>query len=292
VTPRTRSQAAAPHTASSRYTIRVLAKALDVLEVLVGESGGLELTELARRLNMPKSSAFRSLVTLEQRGYVERAPESDRFRLGVKLFELGSAVAANFDVRDVARPLMQYLRERFHETVNLGVLHDGLVVYLDIVESTRSIRMAAQPGRHDMAHSTSLGKALLAHLTDQEVEAIVGRHGLQAFTPRTVTTLRALKAELRRVRERGYSMDDIENEPGVRCVGASILNHQGRAVAAISVSGPADRMTHERVDAIAAELVIGTRQISQRLGYKEPSRGALANGLPASQTKRHSRGAA
>jgi len=262
-----RAQAAQKPT--SRYSIQVLAKAMDLLTALENEHDGLELAELARRLKLPKSSVFRMLVTLEEGDFVERRLDTERYRLGVKLFQLGSAVANNFDVRETAKPTMRHLLETFHETVNLGVLNGGEVIYLDIYESTRSIRMAAHLGQRDKVHSTSLGKAMLAHLSVAEVEAMIAQHGMPKFTARTITSLKGLWAELERVRARGYSIDDMENELGVRCVGAHIWDHQGRVVAAISVSGPADRMTDAQLAAIGQSLVDGTRQIAQRLGFRK-----------------------
>lgn len=252
---------------SSRYTIRVLAKALDLLHVLAQSETDLPLAELSRELGLPKSSVFRYLATLEERGYVQRSSTTDGYRLGLKLFELGSRVAAQFNVREEALPQMRYLLETFRETVNLGILHDGEVIYLEILESTRAIRMAAQPGQRDLTHCTALGKAMLAYLPAPEVEAILARHGMPALTAQTVTTVDALTAELDRVRRVGYAEDVGENESGVRCVGAPVFNHQGAVVAALSVSGPASRLSTTEVEAIGKELVRVTGAISRRLGY-------------------------
>lgn len=253
---------------SSRYTIQVLAKALDLLEVLGQERAGLTLAELAKRLELPKSSVFRYLVTLEARGYVEKLPETERYRLGLRLFEMGNLVASHFDVTEFALPFMRRLVETFRETVNLAVLYQGEVVYLQILESTRSMRMSAQPGQRNLCHSTALGKALLAYLPEAEVRAIIAQHGLPALTPRTITTEEQLWEELARVRHRGYAVDDIENEENVRCVAAPIFNHRDEPIAAISISGPADRMPYAQMELMGKELLAGTRAISRRLGHR------------------------
>lgn len=252
----------------SRYTIRAVSKALDLLQALADANAGHSLAELSRELGLPKSSVFRHLVTLEDAGYIERVPGNEAYRLGLKLFELGSLVAAQFDVRHEAIPFMRHLLATFQETVNLAIMEGGEVVYLEILESTRSIRMSAQPGQRHSPHSTALGKAMLAYLSEVEVEAILASHGLPALTSRTITTVEIFKAELAGVRERGYAVDDMENEAGARCVGAPIFNHRGEAVAAISVSGPADRMRPPQIDAVGKELVRATRAISKRLGYR------------------------
>ena len=251
----------------SRYTIQVLAKALDLLDALGQEHVGLTLAELSKRLDLPKSSVFRYLATLEERGYVERLPETDKYRLGLRLFEMGNLVASHFDATEIALPFMRKLVETFGETVNLGVLYRGEVVYLHILESTRSMRMSAQPGQRNLCHSTALGKALLAYLPETELQAIVTQHGLPALTQRTITTMEQLQAELIRVRGRGYAVDDIENEEGVRCVAAPIFNYRDEPLAAISLSGPADRMPYAQVDLIGKELLTGARSISRRLGH-------------------------
>jgi len=252
---------------TSRYTVHVLVKALDVLEALA-QHGTLSLSELGQQVGQPKSSVFRYLVTLEERGYVRRNPDTEQYSLGIKLIELGNLVATQFNVHDEAIGLMRQLLDKFRETVNLAILEDGRVVYLEILEGTQSVRMAARPGQRDFAHSTAIGKSMLAHLSDEDCTAILRRHGLPAMTEATITTLEGLQAELARVRERGYAVDNMENEPGVRCVGAPIFNHQGEVIAAISVSGPAIRITPSQVETIGRELVIATRTISERLGYR------------------------
>jgi DNA-binding IclR family transcriptional regulator len=251
----------------SRYTVNVLVKALDLLEVL-SHRDSLSLKELCELLEQPKSSVFRYLVTLEDRGYVRRLLNGDEYTLGLKLIELGRSVTTQFTVHEVAIPFMRGLQETFRETVNLAILEAGKVVYLEILEGTQSIRMAARPGQRDFAHSTAIGKAMLAHSSDSEVEAIINRHGLPALTPATITSIERLRAELAQVNEVGYAVDNVENETGVRCVGAPIFNHLGKAVAAISISGPADRLWGAQVEAIGKAIVAATQSISEQLGYR------------------------
>jgi DNA-binding IclR family transcriptional regulator len=177
-------------------------------------------------------------------------------------------VTNQFTVHEVALPFMRGLIEDFGETVNLAILEGGRVVYIEILEGTHSIRMAARPGQRDFAHSTAIGKAILAYSPASEAENVVKRHGLPTRTPATLTTLEGLRAELDIVRERGYSIDNIENELGVRCVAVPIFNHLSRPIAAISVSGPADRMFGAKVELIGESLMTATRAISQQLGYR------------------------
>jgi IclR family acetate operon transcriptional repressor len=256
-----------PDGESSRYTVQVLAKALDLLDLLARQ-GAMNLTQLCQELGQPKSSVFRYLVTLEEHGYVQRSHTGDTYSLGLKLLELGQAVTSQFTVHEVALPFMRSLIEQFGETVNLAILEGGRVVYLEILEGTHSIRMAARPGQRDFAHSTGIGKAILAYSDPSEAENVVKRHGLPTRTPATLTTLEGLRAELVTVRERGYAIDNIENELGVRCVAVPIFNHQSNPIAAISVSGPADRIFGAKVELIGEALMSATRMISQRLGHR------------------------
>jgi DNA-binding IclR family transcriptional regulator len=251
----------------SRYTVQVVSKALDVLNVLASK-GSMSLAEICQQVEQPKSSVFRYLVTLEEHGYVQRSRHGDEYSLGLKLIELGRAVTKQFTVHEVALPFMRQLLDSFRETVNLAILESGKVVYLEILEGTHSIRMAARPGQNDFAHSTAIGKAILAYSPAAEVENVVKQHGLPALTSATITTYEGLLAELERVRTAGYSVDNIENEQGVRCVAAPILNHQNTPVAAISLSGPVDRIFGAKVELMGKELIQATHTISQQLGYR------------------------
>jgi DNA-binding IclR family transcriptional regulator len=252
---------------NSRYTVQALAKALNLLDMLA-QRGTMTLSQLCQELGQPKSSLFRSLATLEEYGYVQRSRSGDEYGLGIKLIELGRAVTNQFTVHEVALPSMRSLLDAFGETVNLAILEAGKIVYLEILEGTHSIRMAARPGQSDFAHSTAIGKSILAFSTVSEVEDVVKRHGLPMLTPATITTFQGLRSELVRVRETGYSVDNIENEAGVRCVAAPIFNHQASPIAAISISGPADRIFGAKIELIGENLLEATRAISQQLGYR------------------------
>lgn len=242
------------------YTIAVVSRALDVLEALADGNGSLGPTELARRIGSTPSAAFRILKTLEDRGYVSRDAVTGHYRLGARLAYLGERATGARDLREVARPVLEELHRRFGETVNLGVLADEHVVYLDIIESVHGLRMAARVGTRDLPHSTSLGKAILAHLPDAELERYLQRP-LERRTPNTITDPGALRAELERVRSAGVAEDHEENEEGALCFGAPVFGHDGRVVAAISVSGPAIRLSGTR----AEEVKVAIRDAAERL---------------------------
>jgi DNA-binding IclR family transcriptional regulator len=249
------------------YTLAAVSKVLDILEFLGRQNRALGLRELSELLNIPKATLFRYLVTLEGRGYVIKSPESGAYTLGWKILELSNLALGRLTVHEVALPFMRELLDRFQETVNLGVLEENAVVYVEILESLQAFRTAARVGGRDYPHATSIGKAMLAFLSEKEVERIADATGLRKRTEKTISSLSRLKAELAVVRQRGYAVDNEETEIGACCVGAPIFDHRGEVIAALSISGAAFRFSTEKCEETAAVLVEVTCQISQKLGY-------------------------
>ncbi|MGH2534228.1 MAG: IclR family transcriptional regulator [Thermomicrobiales bacterium] len=247
-----------------RYHIAVLAKALDLLDLLDAEDG-LTLTELSGRAGINKATALRILANLDDRGYVER-DGNGRYRLGVRLMQLGARKSAGLDLRSVARPILQRLQAETGETVNLGVPTAEGVIYIDILESAHGLRMAATVGANDEYHSTALGKAIMAHWAAPAFADHRRRRPLTPKTPRTIVDGDTLERELAAIRTRGFALDDEENEVGARCVAAAILDHRDQVVGAVSVSGPASRLTRTRCGEIAPGVVAASRQISAMMG--------------------------
>lgn len=258
-----------PHTeTTSPYRVQVLDRALAVIDALAEDSGGISLAQLSTKLKLHKSTVHRLVMVLERHRLLEKHSETGRYRLGLKLFELGSRAIAGMDLRERARPHLQRVMYETDETVHLCVLDEGEVLYVDKIEPQRSVRMASSVGRRMPVHCTAVGKAILAELPASEIEEIVRQHGLRPATRRTVRTPAELSAELAAIRSRGYSIDDEENEEGVRCVGAAILDSTGSAVAAISVSGPSFRITKEKVPVVSRSVVAAAQAISAQLGYR------------------------
>jgi DNA-binding IclR family transcriptional regulator len=190
-------------------------------------------------------------MVLEGHRLVERSAESGRYRLGLRLFELGSRASSTLDLREHSRPHLSRVLSETQETVHFCVLDEGEALYLEKMEPQRSVRMASSIGRRAPVHCTAVGKAMLAALPEAEVDLVLRRHGMKALTRHTVTDAADLKAQLKLIRSRGYAIDDEENEEGVRCVAAAVRDCLGRAVAAISVSGPSFRMTRNNVPVMA-----------------------------------------
>lgn len=239
--------------------VEAVSKALEVLESFDGAEE-VALSEVSRRVGLNKSRTFRLLYTLAERGYIERNEDGTRYRLGMKLFERAFNVRRN--IKEVARTAMLELSEKFNEAVNLAVLEGGQVVYLDIVEASRPFRTLATVGCRMTSYRTSLGKAMLAFLPQEDTNSPTSQL-LATLPPQQA---KVLERELDQIRRQGYAVDDEANEPGVGCIGAPIFDRTGQPVAALSVSGSAHRiLTHSKV--IAEAVVSACEAISRSLGY-------------------------
>jgi IclR family acetate operon transcriptional repressor len=192
-----KKRTAAPRTARSRgiYDVAVLQKALDLLEVLA-EQPDLGLSELSDKTGASKASTYRMLSTLESRGFVAKDADTRKYAPGVQLVALSCAVVARLDLVKASRPYMEELQRAFDETVNVGILADGEVLYVDILESAQGLRMAARVGARDAPHSTALGKAILSAMPASEAREVLSGYKRLAATPRTITALDALMEEI------------------------------------------------------------------------------------------------
>jgi DNA-binding IclR family transcriptional regulator len=271
-----------PHskTTKSPYRVQVLDRALAALEVLANRTTECGLAEICTTLKLHKSTAHRLMMVLEQHRLVDKNPDTGRYRLGLKLYEFGSKAFGAIDLRRRATPYLDRLQRELGETVFFCMLDDGQVFYIEKIESQQSVRTACTVGSRAPAYCTAVGKAMLAELPDAEVNEIVRRWGLKAITPNTITTPAALKDELRAIRLRGYAIDNEEKEPGLRCVSAPVRSDTGKLLAALSVSGPAFRVTKERVPEIGKAVMQAAGELSCELGYRptpmELVRGAVS----------------
>ena len=257
--------------------VRSVRRAIRILEAF-REGPSLTVTELSRALKLPKSSVYELVCTLAAEGLVKKEDSSGRYRLGLRLVELARAANQDLEVRQVARPLIEELRDQFNETVQLTVLDGEEILYVDGCESSRQLRTFFQSGDRAPLYCTALGKAILANLPPGEKERYLRRRGLKAFTPGTLTDPAALRRELDRTAARGYSVDDMEHEEDMRCVGAPIRDREGRTFAAISVSGPAHRLRPGRDREVARRVMAIAEEISSRLGYR-PRKGGARSGF-------------
>lgn len=273
------------------YYIELIGKTLDVLETFVQTpQRQLSLRDISQQLRLNKNSVFRILYSLAEHGYVVK--DNQKYELGAKLLELGNARLRHNDLLSVATPLLQALRDRYGETVNLGILDKDQIRYIGVWESRDRLRLAEKIGATDMLHCSGLGKVFLAYLPASEVRALLGTKRLPALTSHTITSQIALKVELETIRKQGYAMDAEESMLGASCVACAILNAaRSRPLATFSMSGPTVRMTRERIAEIARALRSTAVEIEKRLGSHTPALSRPAKSstkLHRSSTRKHS----
>lgn len=243
-------------------------RTLEILEAVAHRSSGMSNADISRKLGIPKSSASYILRTLERHGYLRRERPSGKYRLGLKVLNLGRGALSGVDVREVALPLMRQLVEHTHVTSHLAILDGNQAVYVEKVESPGFIKMDTWVGRRMEIYSTSVGKALVAYLPVEQVQAILRERGLKRRTPFTITSPGRFLRELEEVRERGYSLDNEENSVGVRCVAAPIFNAAGEVEAAVNITGTAQQVDREALPRIIEHVKETARRISVQLGYR------------------------
>jgi IclR family transcriptional regulator, KDG regulon repressor len=247
--------------------VNTVRKAIQILDLLA-DSPNLTLTEIVRALKLPKSSVYSILETLGAEKVVEREDSSSKFHLGVKLVELGNRARLELDICRIAAPFLHGLNVEFDETVHLTVLDKDEVLYVDCIESQRRLRTYSVIGVRAPLYCTSVGKAIMAFLPEEEIGRIAREKGLKRITANTIDSESRLAVELEKVRKLGYAVDDMEHEEHLRCVGAPIKNERGEAFASLSLSGPAERNTRERILSMAPSVVHAAMEISRRLGWR------------------------
>jgi len=251
---------------SKSAPVGVVGKVLRILEALDAAPTGLQLREISQQTSLNKSTAYRFVAHLESEGYLFR-DDSGAYIVGPKLARLGAGIAYHATLRKISRPVLTLLSKETTETVNLAVLDGHEVLYLEVLESSHSFRMASQPGMHRPPNCTALGKVLLAFLPSEQRDEILPMLTFERATPRTIPSLARFRKELVRVVQQGYAMDDQETDMGARCVAAPVVDESGKVVAAISVSGPITRMSRDRIQAFAGATRKAARTISARLGH-------------------------
>lgn len=253
-----------PSTEKKYYFISSLAKGLDVLDLLV-ERGDASVSEVARALGFNRASSHRFLATLQELGYVEKNEES-RYTASIKLMEMGLKLAGRMEVRKISKPYMQLLAEAFKETVNLGFYDAYEVLHVDKIDSREILRIDARTGSRTPAYCTALGKAILSVLPPGEQLAFFENVKLKRCGPNTIRSKKKLKSELADIHRKGYAVDDEELTAGLRCVAAPIFDPNSQGFYALSISGPAVRLSLERIEHIQGRLRKACREISGKLG--------------------------
>ena len=250
-----------------RTGVQSVERTLDILESLVEFGSEVGLVEISQAVNLPLATVHRLLGTLIQRGYVKQNQHNRKYALGFRALQMGHDMRQRFSLRLEARPFLQRLVQSAGESANLAVLDDGDVVYIDQAQSSRILRMFTQVGNRLPAHSTGSGKALLAYLPSDAVDGILRRSGMAGRTSRTITDIHRFHDELAKTRERGYALDDEEQEEGVRCLAVPVRDGSSQVVASLSISGPVTRLSDDHVRDVIPELIDCGAKLSTRLGY-------------------------
>ena len=253
--------------ANPNYPIKVLDKTFSILDILIQHGSSMHMTEISKKLDLYPSTTHRILDTLKHWGYIEQDPHTQKYQLGLKALELGMAKLHQMDLVREATPYLKELVKQCNETVHLGVLEGGEVLYLAKEESSQTIRMISYVGKRAPLHCTALGKVLLAYLSAEERKKILGEKVLPRLTENTITDKRELEKELGKVREQGFALDREENEKDVRCVATPIRNYQGEVIAAISISSPIFRLDKNVQNSLKEALIETSKKISMRLGH-------------------------
>ena len=247
-------------------TVQSVDRALSILETLAASPKGLGIAEISEKTELHKSTVHRLLATLVSRGYAKQDGYS-RYKLTLKLFELGGRSIENLDMLEIARPYLEQIRDQTDEVVHLVMLEEPEIVYIDKVEPNTTIRMHSRIGMRRPLYCTAVGKAIMSTMINDELEIVWNNSRIEQLTAYTITSLEKMKEELMLIKKRGYSIDEEENEIGVRCVAIGLLDHTNKACGAISVSGPVERMTDEAIKKIIQTLIPAGEQISKELGY-------------------------
>jgi DNA-binding IclR family transcriptional regulator len=260
--------------------VRSVDHAIDVLETLAAGGRPMGVTDIARRTELSKASVHHMLATLESRRFVMREPESNLYRLGWALYELGAGVVRNLDISRVARPFLDRLAEQTGESVLLGILDEDAVLYLDRGEAPNGLRMTANAGRRGPLHATASGKVLLAFAQDHDLFNRVVGSPLRPLTRTTVTDPSTLRQQIAEVRHTGYATCWQETENGLSSLAVGIRDYTGAVAGSIAVAGPATRLTARTLQAHLVPLQATAHQIEVQLG------GAGASATPVMDRNR------
>lgn len=250
--------------------IQSVDRALELLIYLHGEGNETSITKIAADLNIYKSTVYRTLVTLERWGFVQKNPETEKYWLGPRLFTLGKSVENKLGLPELIRPYSKRLYEKCHEVVNISVLEQSIdgsyrsVIIVKEKSEQQILTVNPSVGSSNECHCSSVGKCLLAF--GKDIDLSVYEHvPLTVYTRNTISSLEELRSELDKVRTQGYALDQEELEYGLTCIGAPILDHLGFAVAAISLSGPTSRITSRDFDTRIKAVVRTAAEISANL---------------------------
>jgi DNA-binding IclR family transcriptional regulator len=256
--------------------VQTIERVSSILDILAQSAQGISIRDLSSNIGLPKGTTHRLLSSLSYFGYVRQEPKTRNYFLGLKFVELGQILLSQLDLRKEAEPFLRDLAERTKETIHLVILDRNEIVYIDKVETDQNpsgLKMASRIGLRNPAHSSAVGKMILASFSEEELQSFFREKSLGRRTENTITDPILLREHLKTVRKQGYAVDDEENEKGIRCVAAPIYNEIGKTVAAISITAPAFRVTKKSIqETLKKEAMATASKISERLGYRRRER--------------------
>ncbi len=250
--------------------VQSLTRGFSILEALAKSGGGLTLTDVAHRVQLPPSTTHRFLSTLERMGYVYQAGDLGLWYVGLQAFTVGTTFLANRDFVAQSHASMHRLMEQAGETANLAILDGTEAVFIAQVQCHEMMRTLVQLGSRVPLHASGVGKALFAALADQQIDAILKVRGLPRITENTIVVPETMWAALRVIRQRGYSFDDEEHARSTRCVGAAIYDEHAEPLGAISIAGPSTRLADERIRQLGPIVAHIAEELTRHLGGRWP----------------------
>jgi IclR family transcriptional regulator, KDG regulon repressor len=256
--------------AKGSYHVQVLDRVFAILNTFEEAGPLVGVGELSKRLDLHKSTVFRLLKVLEQNKYVERAHDNGKYRLGTRVIHLGMRALASVDVAQASQVYLERLVSLTGETAHFGVLRHNQIISIAVAHGSKNLRLGVTVGGSSPPHCTALGKAILASLPPEECNSVIGQLHFVMHTAHTITAKSVFLKELGRVRERGYSIDNEEFESGLKCIGAPVLNYSGNVIGAISVAGPAFRLTKKKVTHLSRAVMQTADELSKGLGFRNP----------------------
>ncbi len=249
--------------------IKSVIRSLSMLEYMAQKGGECSISQLARELELPVSTAHRILGTLKAKGYVKQHQETRGYYPTMKLPRLGAEISEKIDLREITRPYLKKLSQESSETANLVVLDDEKmeVIYIDKVEGNSPLGIFYRIGHRAPFYCTGVGKILISEYSDTEIRILLEKIELKTFTENTITQRENFLEEIKGVRRKSYALDQQECERGACCIAAPLYSHRGRIIAAISISGPSIRLTPQRLKELTPTILEYSRLLSRELGY-------------------------
>ena len=254
--------------ANPKNSNKSVAKTLQIIEALSQSNAPMRLHDIALSVEMPDSTVLRMISSLMEFGYIYQDVDSNKYFLTLKFAKIGAIVSSRNNLRDISHPRLVELSGKCNEAACIAIEENNQIIYIDITDGPDGmLKVMNYIGKQAPMHCTGVGKCILLNYNEQQIDELIQKKGLQRYTPNTLTTKKALLDELELVRNKGFAVDNQECELGARCVASGIRDYSGRIIAAISVSGPVTRMTHEYLESISDIVVRTANEISASLAY-------------------------